>query len=106
MATGAMLTKSRAHGMFATTIAATVGFPVPARLGSAVFLSNYAASKVATSMFSLEFLRERAVIEYREAAYALGFFVLAILLWRSFAAPQGATGFEASPSRIGRTAGA
>ena len=57
-------------------------------------------------MFSLEFLRERAMMEYREAAYALGFFVLAILLWRSFAARQGTAEFEASPSRIGRTTGA
>jgi hypothetical protein len=69
----------------ARALAQAVGFPIPSLLASAIFLSNYVASKLAVSLFSFDKLHERALQEYREAAYAVGFLVLAILLWRFFA---------------------
>jgi hypothetical protein len=62
-----------------------VGFPVPPLLAGAVFLANYFASKLTVTFFRLDTLHERALAEYREAAYGVGFLVLGILLWRYFA---------------------
>ena len=62
---------------------------------------NYAASKLTVTLFSLDSLQERALEEYREAAYGVGFLVLAMVLWRSFAKLERVSRVESGRSRLG-----